>query len=145
MAIGVLVLAGVTDVADGWYARRFHAETPMGRVLDPITDKIFVTTVAATMIVSGALSIVEALLISAREICELVLLLYGALAWRGRQRPAHGANRLGKIATVMQFATVAALVVGTSHRTSWLLATASFGMVAGLSYALRERRHSADA
>jgi phosphatidylglycerophosphate synthase len=41
----VLVAAGVTDVLDGWYARRFDQVTATGAVVDPITDKLFVLTV----------------------------------------------------------------------------------------------------
>ncbi len=140
LAISVLAAAALTDVADGWYARRFHDETPMGRVLDPITDKIFVTTVVVSMIASGILSIAETLLIGTRELCEVALLGYAALVWRGRPRPAHGANLLGKAATVMQFATVAAVLMGTSQRTLWILATAICGLVSGASYTVREFR-----
>ena len=140
LAIAVLALAALTDVADGWYARRFHQETPTGRVLDPITDKVFVTVVAVTMIAAGALSVMEALLLASREVCELALIAYGSVVWRGRPRSARAANRLGKLATVMQFATVAALIIGTPHRTVFILATAIVGVVAGLSYTLREAR-----
>jgi cardiolipin synthase len=140
LAISVLTAAAFTDVADGWYARRFNDETPMGRILDPITDKIFVVTVVASMIASGILSIGETFLLATRELCELALLAYWALVWRGRPRPAHGANRLGKAATVMQFATIAALLMGTSQRTVWILATAACGLLSGASYTVREFR-----
>jgi CDP-diacylglycerol--glycerol-3-phosphate 3-phosphatidyltransferase len=144
-AIAVLVLAALTDVADGWYARRFDQETPLGRILDPITDKVFVIGVAATMIASGLLSPAEALLMGTRELCEVVLLSYGALVWRRQARPLHGANRLGKLATVMQFATVAALLVARPERRIWILATAACGLVSGITYAVREcRSHRAD-
>jgi cardiolipin synthase len=139
-AIGVLGLAAMTDVADGWYARRFHQETPTGRILDAITDKIFVMIVVGTMIASGVLSITEAFLLATREICELGLLAAWALVRRHRQRPARGANLLGKVATVMQFAAVAAILLGTPHRIGWLLPTAACGVLSGLSYALREWR-----
>lgn len=36
----VLVLSGVTDLADGWYARRYHAISDLGKALDPIADKL---------------------------------------------------------------------------------------------------------
>ena len=140
MAIVVLVVAALSDVADGWYARRFHQETPTGRILDPITDKVFVAIVVGTLIARGTLSVGNALLIGTRELCELALLSYGALAWRGRPRPARSANWLGKIATVLQFGTIVALLTGSPKRTIWLLATAVCGLLAGLSYTFREYR-----
>ena len=36
----VLVLSGVTDIADGFIARRFHMVSDLGKVLDPIADKL---------------------------------------------------------------------------------------------------------
>lgn len=35
-----LVLSGLTDVVDGWYARKFGAVSDVGKVLDPIADKL---------------------------------------------------------------------------------------------------------
>jgi phosphatidylglycerophosphate synthase len=138
VAVGLLVTAGVTDIADGWYARRFHEETPMGRVIDPITDKAFVMFVVGTLTAFRELSLVEALLLGTRELCEVLLFVYGTFAWRGLPRPARGANRWGKIATVMQFATVTALLVRAPQRTVWILAASVVGGVAAVSYAVRE-------
>lgn len=36
----VLLLSGVTDIADGFIARRFQMMTALGKVLDPIADKM---------------------------------------------------------------------------------------------------------
>jgi CDP-diacylglycerol--glycerol-3-phosphate 3-phosphatidyltransferase/cardiolipin synthase len=140
LAIGVLALAAATDVADGWYARRFGQETPTGRVLDPITDKTFVAAVVITLIATDVLSMTEALLLGSREICELALLLQWVIAFRDRPRPTRGANRLGKLATTMQFVTVAAILLGTPSRRAWVLVTAACGVLSGFAYALREWR-----
>lgn len=36
----VVVLSGITDVVDGWIARRFHMVSDVGKALDPIADKL---------------------------------------------------------------------------------------------------------
>lgn len=36
----MLVLSGLTDLLDGWYARRFNAVSDLGKALDPIADKL---------------------------------------------------------------------------------------------------------
>lgn len=49
MALGVFVLAGVSDVLDGWLARRWDQCTPLGKVLDPIVDIVFNLVVFAAL------------------------------------------------------------------------------------------------
>ncbi|MDZ7343676.1 MAG: CDP-alcohol phosphatidyltransferase family protein, partial [candidate division KSB1 bacterium] len=45
-AVGVMLLAAATDWFDGYFARRFHQKTDVGRVIDPVSDKICVGAVA---------------------------------------------------------------------------------------------------
>jgi cardiolipin synthase len=40
LALAVFVVAGITDGLDGLLARRFHQQSPLGRILDPIADKL---------------------------------------------------------------------------------------------------------
>lgn len=46
-ALGVYVLASLTDVFDGWLARRWQQTTPLGAVLDPLVDIVFNLTTLA--------------------------------------------------------------------------------------------------
>lgn len=47
------VLAAITDFFDGWLARRWHAETRWGAILDPIADKILIAGAIAGLLASG--------------------------------------------------------------------------------------------
>lgn len=40
LAAGMLALSGATDIADGFIARRFHMVSDLGKVLDPVADKL---------------------------------------------------------------------------------------------------------
>jgi len=40
LTAAILLLSGLTDVVDGWYARRYGAVSDLGKVLDPIADKL---------------------------------------------------------------------------------------------------------
>jgi CDP-diacylglycerol--glycerol-3-phosphate 3-phosphatidyltransferase len=51
-ALAVYVLAGLTDVLDGWIARRFNLTSAFGRIADPVTDKVLV--VGAFAMLAGA-------------------------------------------------------------------------------------------
>ena len=39
-AVGVIALSALTDILDGWVARRFHMVTNVGKILDPVADKL---------------------------------------------------------------------------------------------------------
>jgi phosphatidylglycerophosphate synthase len=141
LALGVLIGAGLTDLLDGWVARRFHQVTATGAALDPVTDKLFVLTVAITLVATRQLSPLSLLLLSTREAFELPLVLWLALrrARRMRDEPP-STNIAGKVVTALQFATVSVTVVHAPHESLWVGATAMAGAVTALSYWRRALR-----
>jgi len=44
VALGVFLIAGLSDAADGFLAKRFEQQTRLGKVLDPVADKALVVT-----------------------------------------------------------------------------------------------------
>ncbi len=52
-AFFVFLFAGITDVVDGFMARRFGRETPLGAILDPVADKIFLNTAYIVLAFEG--------------------------------------------------------------------------------------------
>lgn len=142
VALAVLVAAGLSDLLDGWWARRFDQATATGAVVDPITDKIFVLTVVFTLMAVDKLSIVSVLLLSTREIGELPLVVWLSLSRDARQkRKDHPkANLPGKIATALQFATVVAALFGSPSTPLLVGVTAAAGVVAAVVYWAREAR-----
>jgi CDP-diacylglycerol--glycerol-3-phosphate 3-phosphatidyltransferase len=70
-ALALFILAGVTDWLDGHLARRLRQESALGRMMDPIADKLLITTAIILLIATGDItgwSIAAALLILLREI-----------------------------------------------------------------------------
>lgn len=55
LALAAFVLAGLTDVADGWIARRWRQDTLLGRILDPIVDIVFQLAVFLALAAAGVL------------------------------------------------------------------------------------------
>jgi cardiolipin synthase len=138
-ALAVLVIAGATDLLDGWVARRYGLVTATGAALDGVTDKLFITTVAVTLVVSGRLPLEVVLLLSTREIGEAPLVAWFVLSPRARARRAEhpSANALGKIATTLQFVAVAFAIARATAFGPLVIATAAAGAVAAISYWIR--------
>jgi cardiolipin synthase len=55
LALGLFAYAGVSDLLDGWIARRWKLQTVVGSVVDPMADKILMTVLTVCFAVQGAL------------------------------------------------------------------------------------------
>jgi cardiolipin synthase (CMP-forming) len=105
-------LAGATDALDGMIARKYGAESPFGRMLDPIADKLIVS-VALLMLAHDhtlqGIHLVPALVILCREI--LVSGLREFLAQAAVSLPV---TRIAKLKTAVQVAAIAALIASSA-------------------------------
>lgn len=54
-ALGLFVYAGVTDLVDGWIARKWKMESVLGTVIDPMADKALMTVVTVGLAWGGSL------------------------------------------------------------------------------------------
>ena len=97
----VLALSALTDLADGFIARRFHLITNLGKVLDPVADKL--TQIAALLCLATHFPHIWVLLL-ALIAKELFIGLTGLLAIR-RTGVVHGADWHGKLTTTALHAT----------------------------------------
>ncbi len=53
VAVALGVVAYISDLLDGWIARKFHQQSEWGKILDPLVDKIFVAAVVLTLYFQG--------------------------------------------------------------------------------------------
>ena len=139
-ALLVLALAGVTDVLDGYLARRDGQVTATGAVLDPIADKVFALSVVSTLIAEGRIPRWGIPALLAREILEAPLLFWVLRRPReeGGQPVEVQSMRLGKLATVAQFAAVMAALELPAALPAALSVAAVLGTAAGVLYWQRE-------
>jgi cardiolipin synthase len=92
----VLYAAGAaSDFLDGYIARRTHSVTEVGKLLDPLADRIFIVALAVALVSREVLPLWLAIAVIARDV--LVLSLFPALESRGIERIR--VNVVGKTAT----------------------------------------------
>ncbi len=109
-ALVVFVVASLTDWADGYFARRRKAVTPLGRFLDPIADKFLVAAVLVMLVASDrvtGLPVVAVLLILCRE-----LLVSGLREYLAGMNVSMPVSRLAKWKTTVQMVALGVLIVG---------------------------------
>ena len=75
------IMAMLTDLCDGYVARRFHQQSRLGQILDPIADKILLSCVMYTLLLTIAVSWSEQFCICFLIAKEAVLLVGGGILW----------------------------------------------------------------
>lgn len=119
IGFGVFLLAGVTDLLDGWVARRLGLESSLGRMLDPFVDKVLIC--GAIMLLAGVAFTREgrsltglqpwmAVVVMAREI-----LVTGIRSVAESRGTAFGADGGGKLKMVLQSVLVGWLMFALAN------------------------------
>ncbi|KAI1102587.1 hypothetical protein F4804DRAFT_312725 [Jackrogersella minutella] len=67
-ALGLFAYAGVSDLLDGWIARRWKLQTVVGSVVDPMADKMLMTVLTVCLAYNGALPVWLAAIILGRDV-----------------------------------------------------------------------------
>ncbi len=115
--LALFAVASFTDWLDGWWARRFHCGTAVGRALDPLTDKVLVGGAFIFLIPVPGVHIEPWIVtvVVGREL--LITGLRGMVEATGKK---FGADWFGKLKTVLQFAVLfAALAYKMYEGQTW--------------------------
>ena len=147
-ALALFVVAGVTDALDGFIARFWRQQSPLGAYLDPIADKLLLTSAYIALSIPSLnrgteIPIWVTVLVIARDVLIVIVALVLHLAAGVRAFPP---TLLGKGNTVLQVgAVVVVLMSGTFKDLRWIDVTANvlvyavgvMTVASGLSYIVR--------
>lgn len=139
-ALGVFVIACVTDALDGMIARITHSKTELGAVLDPIADKLLIVSAFVTLVLLHMLPIWLVIVVVSRD----VILVIGSavIYFMGHELKARP-SIVGKATTVLQLAVVTLSLLLKSYGVNVGLisllygTTAIFTMASGVQYVTR--------
>src|ERR1700754_2233168 len=110
VALAIFIAAAVTDWLDGWAARTYGQFSRLGRMLDPIADKLLVSICLLMLAVDGTIrgwSLWAAIIILCREI-----LVSGLREYLAELRVSVPVSNLAKWKTMMQLVAVGFLIAG---------------------------------
>ncbi|HWM90560.1 MAG TPA: CDP-alcohol phosphatidyltransferase family protein [Thermoanaerobaculia bacterium] len=149
-ALILFLVAGVTDALDGFIARFANQQSLLGTYLDPIADKILLTSAYVSLAIPSLNPGVQipvwiTVLVIARDLLLVVVALIFYLAVGIRQFPP---TMLSKINTATQVAAVLVVLVSAllphleSIATTLLYAVAVLTVSSGLDYVIRYSRSS---
>jgi cardiolipin synthase (CMP-forming) len=110
VAVAVFIAAGVTDYLDGYYARIWNQQSAFGRMLDPIADKLLVSSCLLMLAADGIIhgwSLWAAIVILCREI-----LVSGLREYLAALRVSVPVTKLAKWKTTVQLVAIGFLLAG---------------------------------
>ncbi len=103
---GILIISGISDMLDGYFARNFNQITKLGAMLDPVADKL---TLAAVVLCIGIKFTVVMPLVFILIFKELAMLVAGVILLHRHKTPP-AAKWYGKLATVVFYFSVTIIV-----------------------------------
>lgn len=142
VALGILVAAGLSDGLDGLLARELNQKTPLGAYLDPIADKLLLSSSYFVLALKGKISWWLAILVLGRDVlilvaCAVILLTVGYRAF-----PPTIWGKTTTFFEILLIVLVLVVAVWDSTGALWIARklcadlVAAFVMISGVHYAI---------
>lgn len=144
----LFLAAGLTDALDGTLARILKQRTMLGSYLDPVADKLLLSTLFLVLMHKGLIPARVTIMVFGRDVGILVV---AAILYAATGRREFKPSIFGKANTFAQVAAIAAVLLHQLTQVNWvtevrmlaLAATMGLTVVSGLHYAWAASRRSA--
>ncbi|HUX44003.1 MAG TPA: CDP-diacylglycerol--glycerol-3-phosphate 3-phosphatidyltransferase [Terracidiphilus sp.] len=136
----LFLVAGLTDALDGLLARLLKQRTMLGQYLDPVADKLLLSTLFVVLMYEGLIPMRVTVMVLGRDVG---ILLVSAILYAAAGRREFHPSVFGKLNTLAQVTAVAVVLLHQLTQAPWvvilrpvaLYATMLFTVVSGLHYA----------
>jgi cardiolipin synthase (CMP-forming) len=151
IAFTLFVVAGLTDALDGLLARMLKQRTTLGQYLDPVADKLLISTLFVVLTYKGLIPATVTILVFGRD---LGILIVATIMYAVVGRRDFGPSIFGKANTLAQITAVAVVLLNQLVTAKWVVilrlvaldATIGLTILSGLHYAwIAAHRSSAQA
>lgn len=109
-AFAIFVLASLTDLLDGYLARKHNQITDLGKLMDPIADKLLVMAALVCLTAQGRVHFVLVLILLGRE-----FVISGVRLMAASRGKLIAADNIGKLKTVFQLVGILLLLLGDNQ------------------------------
>ena len=147
IAAAIFVLAYLTDMIDGKYARKHNMVTDFGKLMDPIADKLLTMSALVMILFQGWISPLVVIIIVSRE-----LFISGFRLVAASKGNVIAASWLGKVKTVSQFVAITLILLKNPIFGQWGIpldqiaayVSAGFTLWSGVDYILKNKNVVSD-
>jgi cardiolipin synthase len=117
-ALAVFLVAGLTDMIDGYLARKYDVVSVIGIVFDPLADKMMQLTALACLALNNVIPLWTFWVML---VTEGVLILAGIYLYFNVEKDVVPAGKLGKAATVLLAAAVSLMILIPGNPLTWII------------------------
>ena len=143
-AVFLFTLGGITDILDGYIARKYNLITSFGKFADPLADKLMQITALVLLTMQGLVPMVFLIIVVAKEL----FMVMGSITLYRKEKLVVSASWYGKLATVVfYFVIVMAILLkkfNVPNSTVYIDAASGiaviFALYAFLMYSLQYRK-----
>jgi cardiolipin synthase len=147
LSFSLFIVAGLTDALDGMLARLLKQRSTFGAYLDPVADKLLLSTLFLVLLYKGLMPTTVTVLVFGRDVG---ILLVSALLYAAVGRREFNPSIWGKANTLAQISAVAAVLLAQLTQAHWIAAfrtvaldaTIALTIISGLHYAWSVSRRS---
>lgn len=102
LALLIFILAGITDFLDGYIARKYNLVSKLGKILDPLADKLMTFAVLFSLVKNDYIPLWILVILSLKE---LTMIIGASILYIFKGKKALASNIFGKLATVFFYIT----------------------------------------
>lgn len=128
--MAIFAFAGLTDLLDGYIARRYNIITTWGKLMDPLADKLMLITVLISLTIKQLLPPFVVIVVMVKEL----LIIAGAVFLFKSRKVVVQANYFGKAASTAFFLAVVAVIFDFAYAASVVFIALLATLVALVQY-----------
>lgn len=129
----IFMIAGISDVLDGYIARKYNLISEFGSALDPFADKLMSFTVLVTFTIVG---LIPVWILVPMLIKEVIMITGGLILYLKHGKAVIPSNMFGKVATFSLYAAILSIILNINMTVSiiLLIITVSLNLIAFYNY-----------
>lgn len=115
LLLSIMAFGIITDILDGYLARKFNEVTEFGKIIDPLADKVCIIAFVIQLFLTGTIPLYYFLIIVLRD----VIIFTGGILVSKKINKVLPSNMLGKITVLSIGFYLIAIVAGLDKQTFW--------------------------
>lgn len=136
LAVVLFLLGGLTDILDGYIARKYNIVTPWGKVADPVADKLMQVTALLILTIQDKVPLFLLIIVIAKELS----LIFGGIFLYKKDNFVVSANWYGKAGTVLFYLAIVMVMFNMPFGKQAVIFAVLFALYVFIMYSLDFKR-----